>query len=209
MSKATILQRLNTYSAPESTAPSSDPTTGAKSANGVDRFIAQLEAVKGQVVRCQADTLVATLIKLLDEKQVKRLCAGRCSEVVALLQHLPTSIRPICDDLAIENFKHTLFHDVDAGLTCCHAALAETGSLVLIPTPEEPRLLSLVPPIHIVVLHAQQLYDNLASWIEQQAPQPMPTNLLLITGPSKSADIEQVLAYGVHGPRQLVVLLVE
>lgn len=209
MSKEETLKRLNNYTVTDKSSVNLTSQKVGDIQTLIDRFIAQFEAVKGQVVRCSADNLLATLVKLLDEKQVRRLCAGRSPEILALLKQLPSSIRPICDDMAIENFKATLFEKVDASLTSCQAALAETGSLVVIPSPEEPRLLSLVPPIHIVVLQAQALFDNLAIWIEQQAPEPMPTNLLLISGPSKSADIEQVLAYGVHGPRQLVVLLVE
>ena len=93
-------------------------------------------------------------------------------------------------------------------LTSCRGAIAETGSLVLWPTPEEPRLLSLVPPIHCVLLDATQIRSTFAELsVEQGSSQGMPTNALLISGPSKSADIEQTLADGVHGPKELIVLV--
>ena len=70
--------------------------------------------------------------------------------------------------------------------------------------------MSLVPPLHIVIVDAQQLYGTFAEAVQgQRWTGGMPTNALLISGPSKTADIELVLAYGVHGPKQLVVLLRE
>jgi len=76
------------------------------------------------------------------------------------------------------------------------------------PTPAEPRLLSLVPPIHCVLLDASRLFSTFHELlVREDWRSQMPTNALLISGPSKSADIEQTLAYGVHGPARLIVLL--
>ena len=78
------------------------------------------------------------------------------------------------------------------------------------PDVHEPRLMSLVPPIHIALLETDKLYTTFAEAMQEQAwvQKGMPTNALLISGPSKSADIEQTLAYGVHGPKELVVILI-
>lgn len=108
----------------------------------------------------------------------------------------------------VESCRDSLFQSVDAGFTSCRGAIAETGSLVLWPTSEEPRLLSLVPPIHFVLLDAAEIFTTFHELLIEQAwARGMPTNALLISGPSKSADIEQTLAYGVHGPKELVVLV--
>lgn len=70
--------------------------------------------------------------------------------------------------------------------------------------------MSLVPPVHIALLQADQIYDTLEQMMEaEQWSRQMPTNALLISGPSKTADIQQVLAYGVHGPKALIVLILE
>ncbi|NEV63811.1 LutC/YkgG family protein [Thiorhodococcus minor] len=111
-------------------------------------------------------------------------------------------------DRPIEEMREMLFEQADAGFTSCLAGIAETGSLVLWPTPAEPRLLSLVPPIHCVLLARDRIHSTLhALMVNQSWPERMPTNALLISGPSKSADIEQTLAYGVHGPKRLMVLI--
>ena len=67
-----------------------------------------------------------------------------------------------------------------------------------------------VPPVHIALLEADKLYTTFAEAVQAQGwvQTGMPTNALLISGPSKSADIEQTLAYGVHGPKELVVILI-
>ncbi|PWC32816.1 lactate utilization protein [Azospirillum sp. TSO35-2] len=112
-------------------------------------------------------------------------------------------------DKPIEDLKPQLFTAIDAGLTTTRGAIAETGSLILWPSADEPRTLSLVPHIHIALLRADALYDTfLQAMREQRWADAMSTNALLISGPSKTADIEQTLAYGVHGPKRLVVLVV-
>ncbi len=70
--------------------------------------------------------------------------------------------------------------------------------------------MSLVPPLHIALLDADRLFENFAQLIEKENwAAGMPTNALLISGPSKTADIEQTLAYGIHGPKQLITLILE
>ncbi len=112
-------------------------------------------------------------------------------------------------DRAMAEWKDEFFAHAGAGLTSTEGGIAATGSLIVRPSAQEPRTLSLVPPIHIAVLDTAKLYDTM--WVamrEQNWPVGMPTNLLLISGPSKTADIEQTLAYGVHGPKRLLVVLI-
>jgi L-lactate dehydrogenase complex protein LldG len=112
----------------------------------------------------------------------------------------------------LEAWKAELFDVVDAGVTSTVAGIADTGTLVLRPGAHEPRTLSLVPPVHVAVLMASQLHPSLPAALHalypHDGPPALPTNLLLVTGPSKTADIQQVLAYGAHGPKELVIVLV-
>ncbi|HTO20121.1 MAG TPA: lactate utilization protein C [Pseudomonas sp.] len=113
-------------------------------------------------------------------------------------------------DRPIEEWKAELFNDTPASLTGTLGAIAATGSLILWPTRAEPRLMSLVPPVHFALLKASEVYDNFYEVQQQQQwAGGMPTNALLVSGPSKTADIEQVLAYGAHGPKDLIVLILE
>lgn len=110
-------------------------------------------------------------------------------------------------DAAVETFKEELF-GIDAGITGTAGGIAETGALILWPDEKEPRLISLVPSVHIAVLDADRIYESFDEAVDKGAwADGMPTNALLISGPSKTADIELVLAFGVHGPKELVVLV--
>jgi L-lactate dehydrogenase complex protein LldG len=81
---------------------------------------------------------------------------------------------------------------------------------VLWPDAREPRLMSLVPPLHIALLQSDKIYNSFYEIIQvEKWPDRMPTNALLISGPSKTADIEMTLAFGVHGPRELVVMIID
>ena len=112
-------------------------------------------------------------------------------------------------DRPIEEMKRQMFEEIDAGFTTTRGGIAETGGLILWPTPEEPRLLSLVPPVHLALLDTEAIFDTFWQAIRSQAwAAAMPANALLVSGPSKTADIEQTLAYGVHGPKRLVVIAV-
>jgi L-lactate dehydrogenase complex protein LldG len=98
---------------------------------------------------------------------------------------------------------------VDAGFTTTRGGIAETGGLILWPSPEEPRLLSLVPPVHFALLDTAAIHATFFEAMRAEAwAGSLPRNALLISGPSKTADIEQTLAYGVHGPKRLVVVAI-
>jgi L-lactate dehydrogenase complex protein LldG len=112
-------------------------------------------------------------------------------------------------DMAIEAWKTELFDATPASLTAARAAIAETGTLILWPDDKEPRLMSLVPPLHIVLLDAAAIYNTFYEAMTREGwKDGLPTNALLISGPSKTADIQQTLAYGAHGPKELVVLMI-
>jgi L-lactate dehydrogenase complex protein LldG len=109
----------------------------------------------------------------------------------------------------IEDFKDRLF-TIDAGITSTVGAIADPGALILWPSEKEPRLMSLVPSIHIAVLEADKIFSSFLEAMQKEKwSTKMPTNIVLISGPSKTADIEMTLAFGVHGPKELIVLIVE
>lgn len=96
------------------------------------------------------------------------------------------------------------------GITSAHYALADTGTLVLLCSPQEPRLVSLLPPVHVAVLPAGRMLtglDELLSILPQ--PADLTSAMVLITGPSRTADIEQILVRGVHGPGEIHVIVVD
>ncbi len=98
-----------------------------------------------------------------------------------------------------------------SSVTPCFAALAESGGIVTLSGPDTPSTLNFVPDNHIVVVHASQVQRHLEDvWALWRASgQPMPRTLNIISGPSRTADIEQTIQLGAHGPRRLHILLLQ
>jgi L-lactate dehydrogenase complex protein LldG len=95
------------------------------------------------------------------------------------------------------------------GITSAEYALADTGTLVMLASPAEPRMISLLPPVHVAVLAPDRLLSSLDE-LFTVLPNPArnTSSMVLITGPSRTADIEQILVRGVHGPGELHVVVV-
>jgi L-lactate dehydrogenase complex protein LldG len=122
------------------------------------------------------------------------------------LQSIPWSARPLLD-IREGRAQGTDAVSVQHGF----AGIAETGTLMLPSAPERPVTLNLLADTEIVVLRAasvvgayEEAWDRLRAEVGA-----MPRNVMLVTGPSRSADIEQTLELGAHGPRRLHVVLVE
>ena len=96
----------------------------------------------------------------------------------------------------------------DVGLSLADAALAETGSVVISSGPGKSRLATLLPPVHIAIIPPGRITTDLFTWTAGRTG-PRPANLTLISGPSKTADIEQTMAIGVHGPKQFMVIVIK
>ena len=174
------------------------------------RLRAALQAAHAEVHDVDAGNWAVVALQIAADKGVRRLLIGADTphgEALAAANTHP-DLQIVRYDQAIESWKDQLFDGIDAGLSAARSAIAETGSLILWPDASEPRLMSLVPPLHIVLLDAHTIHaDFHAAMTAEGWAKGMPTNALLISGPSKTADIQQTLAYGAHGPRELVVLL--
>lgn len=102
------------------------------------------------------------------------------------------------------------------GVQSAFAGIAETGTLMLPGGPATPTTLNIVPETSIVVLRASRIvgpYEDAWDLLRQERTEPdgrfMPRNVMLVTGPSRSADIESTLELGAHGPRRLHVVIID
>jgi L-lactate dehydrogenase complex protein LldG len=94
------------------------------------------------------------------------------------------------------------------GLTGCEAAIAETGSLVVLSGQGRSRTASLLPPVHVAVVRPEDLCFSMAEFFRSRAQQVAGSaSCTFITGPSRTADIELTLTLGVHGPGRVVVIV--
>ena len=180
-------------------------------AEKVARFRGCIEFAHAEVYAVSNASWPQKLWEVLSAKQVEKLLVApgtahgqRAIEVLSA-----TGIACRGYEQPIEAWKEEMFHDIPASLTTARCAIAETGTLVLWPDADEPRLMSLVPPVHIVLLDAKTIHNTFYEVMQKEGwANGLPTNALLISGPSKTADIQVTLAYGAHGPKELVVLLI-
>ena len=96
----------------------------------------------------------------------------------------------------------------DLGVTGCDCLLARTGSIAVCTRSAGGRALSVLPPVHLVIARRDQIVADLtaalALW-QQRYDRHWPSNLCVITGPSRTGDIEKILVMGAHGPKRLVL----
>lgn len=127
-------------------------------------------------------------------------------DLAAALRRDGREVVPVAD-LTATTAKEPFFA-ADVGVTGVDHLIAETGSLVVATSPRSPRSESLLPPVHIAVADRAQLVPDLFDLFPAQG-RAMPACLTLITGPSKTGDIELRLVTGVHGPGEVHVVLID
>ncbi len=168
----------------------------------MQRFEAAATGWRAEVWRSNAAAWPQAVQAVLDRQGCRRVAVGADPALQA-----PGRLR---FDRPLAVWKTGLFANVDAGVTIAAAAAADSGTLLLAPGPGEPRTLSLVPPVHVAVLFASRLRSGLAAALQSLGlGADLPTNLVYVTGPSKTADIQLTLAFGAHGPKVLAIVLVE
>ena len=176
----------------------------ASAAAPIDRLKSTLETAHAEVVAVSAASWIDTLARLCGEKGEKTLAVGSASGIPG--DFAGARLRPF--DLPLEQWKNEFFDQVDAGFCRAECAIVDTGTLVLLSSPEQPRTLSLVPPVNFCLVDGRRLYPTMLDALRGEGwGTAMPTNLIFVSSPSKTADIQQTLAYGAHGPKELVVLL--
>lgn len=178
----------------------------------IERLARLMTAMRTEVHTVDAKNWLDTLRGLARDRGWKRLLYGPGAPIAPEMEAGWASDAAGLPELVaytgpVERFKEELFQ-IDAGITGVCGAVADTGALVLWPTVNEPRLISLVPPVHVAVLDARRIFHSLSEMMAAENwAGAMPANVLLISGPSKTADIEFTLVFGVHGPKELVLLI--
>ena len=173
-----------------------------------------LRAVQGVPHRVSSVGEVADLLAAACEQQGQReVLAWEALPVEGLADALrarditliPSRLEGTDRQQAYQRLQHIL-----VGVTGAAAGLARTGSIVLHADEAHGRLASLLPDIHFALLREEDIHPDLAAWIAtEEAAQAIASrsNTVIITGPSRTADIAQTLTLGAHGPRELHVLI--
>jgi L-lactate dehydrogenase complex protein LldG len=155
------------------------------------QFIEELTSLGGEVVRVKAQDLPARLEEFLVMKNIDRLCADEAGA-----GYVRRSGRVCPPDPSLR-----------CGVTGAVCGIADTGSLLLAGAEKDALTPSLLPEMHVVVLKRSQLVASLPEALT--LPEARQASAVVVTGPSRTADIEMTLTIGVHGPGEVHVFLID
>lgn len=165
-------------------------------------FAEQLLAVSGQFVYCEDEIqLLESILLLADQKKWRKIY---CWE------------KPLQDLLS--KYEYPFYESdkdfdlADVGLTLCESLIARNGSVLISNGNNAGRRLSVYPNNHVVIAYTSQLVLDIKDGfkiIKDKYGNQLPSMISLVTGPSRTADIEKTLVIGAHGPKELYVFLLE
>lgn len=211
--RAAILARVSAALAGESkTAPPGSMTIFEPSARTRSelfaQFAAELAALHGEAHAVESlAELPSVVAAFVEARGLRNVAAQRAPAVEAALASLPAERRTFADGL-----EPSRLADFEAGAIAAQALLADTGSVVVRFERQSERLLQYLPRTCIVIADASMLHEHLDEHAMAPVFEPARAGAIgeanIITGPSRTADIEKVLVLGAHGPESLVVFVV-
>ncbi|CAI8018037.1 Lactate utilization protein C [Geodia barretti] len=170
--------------------------------SGAEAAVGQVDSIIGEL---GATRIVRSGQPVFDDLPVDTALDWRGIELVPVVR----------DSLTTREELREKMRHADVGLTGTDYALAETGSLVIMPRQGLSRLVSLVPPVHVALVRPEEVLESLHDLFllrrleYKRRGGEMGSYLNFITGPSRTADIEMTIVQGVHGPRAVHMILVE
>lgn len=177
------------------------PNSGA--GQRVELFCACIERLAGRTY--VADSMAGA------RSHVASLIEGRraiASNAAFLEQCGVTQLPWVKSGIHEKALLRALCAEADFGITSADFALADTGTLVMLSSPREARMISLLPPVHIALVPRENILSNLDElFLVEPLPAGQTSSMVLITGPSRTGDIEQILIRGVHGPGEIHVIV--
>jgi len=167
----------------------------------IETFAKEFNKINGKFVFCPNKfDMVSQLKQLIQANKWKNVY---CTE---------EKIRYILNDTSIKyKYDLTEYTDADVSITSCDALVARTGSILVSTAMDKPRKLSVFPPVHIVIAYYDQIYfdvENALKIFKDKHTSAYPSMMSIISGPSRTADIEKTLVLGAHGPKDIYCFFV-
>jgi len=181
------------------------PPGGETFEEQVERFRAASAELKTDFhLLASRDEAHAALVKIRDGEGWEKIGthSGALTDPAAAALGLPV----LCCD---GGYDVNEMEACDAGLTECDALVAQTGTLVVTSRNSGGRALSVLPPHHVVLARRDQMVRDLAAalaLLQRKYAPHYPSMISLVTGPSRTGDIERILVLGAHGPKKLTIL---
>jgi L-lactate dehydrogenase complex protein LldG len=165
-------------------------------------FAKEFSKVAGKFIYCENKTeLINNLVTLIADNNWKKI---HCTE---------PGIKNILDEAGIPfNSDEENFTGMDAGITYCEYLIARLGSIMVSSRQISGRRLTVFPESHLVIANASQIVPDIKDALKKMQEKynnQLPSLITVITGPSRTADIEKTLVMGAHGPKQLFLFLID
>jgi L-lactate dehydrogenase complex protein LldG len=171
----------------------------------IELLFAEIGKLNGVTRRLgNRDGLQAALVDLVQTEQVKKATLWSTPDLQAW--EVASRLKALGVELVSPQADMRAVAECDLGVTGVDAALPETGTLLLRSSPEKPRVVSLLPRVHLAILRRDSLRADLHQAFAEVKGDGY---VVLVTGPSRTADIELTLTLGVHGPKSLYVWLLD
>ena len=180
----------------------------------IERFVERVEAAAGVIHQVANDEeAIQVVAELLGKYEATEYLAWDAEHlpVAGLTDRLPGKVigAEVPADASNRLGHQAGYMSIRVGITGTSGGLAESGSIVLDCGPGRSRMASLIPLVHIALLRSSDIVPSLSHWVADHPRAALDTaNLVVITGPSRTADIEQILNLGVHGPKDVHVVIV-
>lgn len=207
-SKEKILQRIK-----EGIKKAQFKTIEAPSLNNKDIFVTpdkplieifeeELTKINGQFIFCKNKEDLAAKLRALDSEKNLGLCYSPDKQFVDIINETGIS--------TIEKFERAA--EITSGISACEFLVARYGSVVVSSAQAGARRIFSFPETHIVIAYKNQLVleiEEALDGIQKKYGENFPSQITNITGPSRTADIEKTLILGAHGPKQLIVMVLD
>lgn len=191
----------------------------------IEQFAAAFQAVGGQLHRAASSAEVAAqVVDMARRRDAHSIVVTRHPEVIALPPALPASGAQVTvvgfpsgetPTRAQRDAQRAVMAQADMVVSGADYAIADTGTLVMVAGGHNPRAATLLPPLHVAVLDPSSLLPGMADFASHFKAEHLRSGHLdvsgvtFISGPSRTADIEQTLSVGVHGPGEVHVILLD
>ena len=173
--------------------------------NLVDEYIAMQSANKGIIIESNEANLTSDIKKILDK--VKSQSTLYTLDVEKFIEPIKSECKLMPYDKSVDDMRDTLF-STDTSIIKAECGIADIGVFGVASSAKEPRLASLITKNCIAILERKNVVKSISDGIAKMRGKSLPSNMILIAGPSRTADIELKTVFGVHGPQVVYIVLV-
>jgi len=180
------------------------------SENLIEIFSHQLKKLSGEFYLVNEKSEAVKVLKDLLGNVKPEQCRTHKSRFIDGLKNLDPELEKYMTYLDGEDISSEQFAQLEIGITEAECLIARTGSILLNTRVAGGRRLSVLPPIHIVIAHENQIVPSLDEALNQlDRDQDIWSYATIISGPSRTSDIEKELVLGAHGPKRLIVIFIK